>query len=96
MKINEAVFTPFMGYMKSTGHNVDSRYGYLVLTKGKNKATIDCMNDDLELNSYGYRMYMEFMYKWLNQGKQFIRSMRNLGAMIVTRLQGRNYLECWK
>ena len=54
------------------------------------------MNDDLELNSYGYRMYMEFMYKWLNQGKQFIRSMRNLGAMIVTRLQGRNYLECWK
>lgn len=96
MKINDAVFTPFMGYMKSTSHNVESRNGYLVLTKGRNKATIDCMGDDLELNSYGYRMYMEFMYKWLNQGKQFIRSMRNLGAMIVTRLQGRNYLECWK
>ena len=25
MKINDAVFTPFMGYMKSTGHNERKR-----------------------------------------------------------------------
>ena len=92
MKINLKVLTAFIGYLKNSGHGIKERNDCLVLTRNQKEAII---NDD-EINSYGYQLYMMFMYQWLNKGKSFILKMQHIGFMIVYRLQGKNYMGCEK
>ena len=93
MKINPKILAAFVGYLKKSGHGIKERGGCLVFTRNKKEVII---NSDDEINQHGYRLYMTFMYQWLEKGKDFIDKMRGIGAMMISRLIGKNYKECEK
>jgi len=95
MKIHPKVLTAFVGYLKNSGHGINEKNGCLVMRRGVKDAIIDCrVEENITVNDYGYRLYMTFMHRWLNEGKRFLSKMQQLGLMIVSRVKGRNYIDC--